>query len=73
MKPRIPFSLELIPKQLEGMDRGSQTDIHSLDCIPVPVLFAFNKWPLAIVILQPCIYNSIVFIIATQGQGLWAK
>ena len=37
MKPRFPFSLELILKQLEGMDRGSWTDIHALDCIPVPV------------------------------------
>ena len=43
MQPRIPFSLELIPKQLEGMDRGSRTDIHSLDCIPVPVLLPLTS------------------------------
>ena len=42
--------------------------MHSGSCS-----FAFNKWPLATGILEPGVYNSIVFITATQGQGLWAE
>lgn len=47
------------------MDGGSWTDIHTLDCIQIPVHLPLKEWQLTLIILQ-LVYTT-VFIIAAQG------